>query len=110
MSKPKHGGRGGGRINPSAEILAALKADSEYPPAVKQEIRLAISGGRQRPRRCLGCGAVPAPHIKLYVTYRAMSVAGDPDRKACTMYWTCEHCHAAGLTPELEARLLEILT
>jgi hypothetical protein len=96
-------------ILPSAEVLEALKADSDYPPSVKQELRLALRGGRQQKRRCLGCGATPALNLQLYVTYRGMSVAGEIDRKACTLYWVCDPCRGIGLTEELERKILETL-
>jgi hypothetical protein len=105
MGKRKHSsGRGDGRIIPSAAALAALKGD-DYPPEVKKALRLSQKGGRRRPRRCLACGK-QALRLDLYTTYKLMSVGGDSG-KGCVVYWTCDQCHSAGLTPELERKLIE---
>jgi hypothetical protein len=105
MSKRKRGGHKNGRIIPSAEALEALKGD-DYPAQVKLQLRLSQRGGRQRPRQCLACGKAAA-HIELYVKYTTMTVGGNPSGKACKLYWTCEHCHAQGLTESLEHKLIE---
>jgi len=70
-------GRKSGGILPSAAVREALRGD--YPPAVKAQLYLSVRGGRQKRQRCLGCGK-PGVHCDVYVTFRAMSVAGDPGR------------------------------
>ena len=97
----KRGGKSGG-ILPSAAVREALRGD--YPPAVKAQLRLSLRGGRQKRQRCLGCGGVGV-HCDVYVSYRAMTVAGDSDGRGCVVYWTCHGCHVAGMTPSMEAKL-----
>jgi len=100
-------GHSSSRIAQSAQTRAILQGD--YPPALKAEMLLAVRGGRQRPRRCLGCGK-PGIHADIFVTHESLKVGTHPDRKGFLRYWTCDTCHQQGLTPELEQTLREGLS
>jgi hypothetical protein len=108
MGKRKRIPGSSSHIIPSAAALAALRGD-DFPPSIKQALRLSQRGGRQRPRRCLACGA-PALHLDIYVTYKVMSVGGATGGRGYMLYWTCSSCNRIGLTEELERKLLEMLT
>jgi hypothetical protein len=101
--KAKHCGRGNGRVTQSAQTREILQGD--YPPALKIEMVMATKGGRQQKRKSLACGR-PAVHADIFVTHAALQVGAHPGHKGFVRYWTCHRFHAAGLTPELEAKLL----
>jgi len=101
MSKKRPRSRPNGCMVSSAQARAWLKED--YPEAVKVQLLLAVRGGRQQKRRCLGCGAVGV-YVEVYVPNAIMRPMSEGS-EGIRLYWTCPGCHQRGLTPELEARL-----
>jgi hypothetical protein len=77
--------------------------NDDAPEAIKLALRLALRGGRQQRRRCLGCGRVGI-HVKVWSPHETWRVEAQ-GRAGVRIYWLCERCHRAGMTPELEAKL-----
>ncbi|SRR6266446_5993023 len=92
---------------PNGAMLATEQAREwlrqDLPDAVKTQLLLAVRGGRQQKRQCLGCGG-QGVFVEVYVPTAVMRPMGD-EGTGIRVYWTCETCHTRGLTPELEARL-----
>jgi hypothetical protein len=100
MSRPK-GSRHNGAMLASEQAKEWLRQD--LPQAVRVQLLLAVRGGRQPKRRCLGCGGA-GTFVQVYVpnaVMRPMSDGGEGIR----LYWLCEPCHTRGLTSELEQKL-----
>src|SRR4029453_602805 len=92
-----------GRIAQSDEAKALLKDDR--PQAVKMQLRLALKGGRQQRRRCLGCRK-PGIHCKVWAPAGVWGVEAR-DTTGIRVYWLCQRCNEAyadGLPPDLERR------
>jgi hypothetical protein len=97
--------RPGGPIAQSDEARRLLREDT--PESVKLALRLALRGGRQERRRCLGCGRVGIS-CKVYSPPEAWNVEST-DTRGIRVYWLCERCneaYAGGLPAALEAKLL----
>jgi hypothetical protein len=97
--------KGSSRIAQSDEARRLLKGDT--PDAVKLALRLALRGGRQERRRCLGCGKVGV-HCKVWSSPEVWQVESRGN-EGLRVYWLCQPCDdayaASGLPPEVERKL-----
>jgi hypothetical protein len=75
----------------------------DTPEAVKLQLRLALRGGRQQRRRCLGCGR-EGVYCKVWSSADTWKIESE-GRTGIKVYWLCDACNSTGMTPELERTL-----
>jgi hypothetical protein len=97
--------RSSDRVVRSDEARALLKDD--IPQAVKTHLLLALRGGRQERRRCIGCGR-QGTQCKVWSPAAVWQI-DNPDCTGIKVYWLCRLCdscyQASGLPPEVERKL-----
>jgi hypothetical protein len=89
----------------SAEAKRLLRDDT--PEAVRLALRLAVRGGRQQRRRCLGCGR-RGIHVKVW-TPTAVWMVEAQEGAGIRVYWLCGPCDARFTRDGLPAELVRKL-